>query len=330
MLIMVICLSLYSSADVLFESDESLQLTLSAPFADIHRDRDKTKRYPARLLWGESQEMTVELQVRGNNRLKKSTCRYPPLKVHFKEKVVKGTIFEKQSDLKLVLACKKKYSKYVRMEYLIYKLFAVLSNNNFKVRWLDLTFIENNKERKSPGFFIEQKKRMGKRLGLRQVHKNRVQPEDLNLQAAVIVDIFQFMIGNTDYSNIQAREGADCCHNTKLMQRRTNEQDDYIPIPYDFDNSGIINAQYAVPAASIPIKSVTNRKYRGLCVSNPYVPVAIELVQSRKEEILSLFDNDGFLSKRTKSRAAKYLGKFYAIINSPQRLNSSVIEACRF
>ncbi len=326
---MVLFATVHLSADPLFETDESLKLTFTAPFSEIYRVRDKTKQYPARLLWDESGEMTVKLQVRGNNRLKKSTCTYPPLKVYFNKEDVKGTIFKKQSELKLVVACKKKYSQYVRMEYLIYKLFASLSNNNFKVRWVELTFIDNNKARTSPGFFIEQKKRMGKRLGLTQVHASRVSPENLDQQSAVTVDLFQFMIGNTDYSNFQGRGEKDCCHNTKLMQRNENESGTYIPIPYDFDNSGIINAQYAVPSPAVPIRSVKIRNYRGLCQANAHIPGAIMRVQSKKEEIIILFAGDNLLTKRTKSRVEKYLRKFYAIIDSPTKMNRYITGACR-
>ena len=328
-LTMMLCVSAHISADPLFEADDSLKLTFTAPFSQIYKVRDKTKQYPARLLWDESREIAVGLQVRGNNRLKKSTCRYPPLKVYFNKEDVKGSIFKKQSELKLVVACKKKYSQYVRMEYLIYKLFASLSDNNFKVRWLELTFIDNNKARTSPGFFIEQKKRMGKRLGLTQVHASKVPPENLDPQSAVTVDLFQFMIGNTDYSNFQARGTKDCCHNTKLMQRIENDSGTYIPIPYDFDNSGIINAEYAVPSPSIPISSVTKRNYRGLCQANPHIPDVIMLIQTKKEEILNLFAGDNLLTKRSKSRAKKYLEKFYAIIDSPKKMNSAITEACR-
>ncbi len=276
-LLVILSISPIALAGPLFESEKALALTLSAPFSKISRERDKKKHYPARLLWGDSREIAIELQVRGNNRLKKSTCRYPPLKVHFKKKVVEDSIFSGQSDLKLVVACKKRYSQYVRMEFLIYKMFASLSNNSFKVRWLELTFIDGKRERQSPGFFIEQKKRMGNRLGLTQVHQNRVSMALLDQHSAVIVDLFQFMIGNTDYSNFQASGTKDCCHNIKLMRKTNDDSNSYIPVPYDFDNAGLINAQYAVPSAAVPIRSVKTRIYRGLCRFNPSVPAVAGL-----------------------------------------------------
>jgi hypothetical protein len=326
---MMLWMSAHVSADPLFESDDSLTVTITAPFSEIYKLRDKTVQYPARLSWDGSQEMTVGIQVRGNNRLKKSICKYPPLKVYFKKEDVKGTIFKKQSELKMVVACKKKYSQHVRVEYLVYKLFASLSDNSFKVRWLELSFIDGGKEMTSPGFFIEQKKRMGKRLGLTQVHANKVSPKDLDQQSAVIVDLFQFIIGNTDYSNFQSRGKEDCCHNTKLMQQTEIDSGTYIPVPYDFDSSGIVSAEYAVPSPTVSITSVKMRKYRGLCQANSQLPTALALVQNKKEEILSLFAGDNILTKRTKTRIKKYLEKFYAIVDSPKKLDRSITGACR-
>jgi hypothetical protein len=156
-----------------------------------------------------------------------------------------------------------------------------------------------------------------------------VPPENLDQQSAVIVDLFQFVIGNTDYSNFQSRAGNDCCHNTKLMQQTEVDSGTYIPVPYDFDSSGIVGAEYAVPSPSIPITSVKKRKYRGLCLASAQLPTALALVQNKKEEILSLFAGDNILTERTKSRIKKYLEKFYAIVDSPKKLNRSITGACR-
>ena len=46
----VLIATVHLSADPLFETDESLKLTFTAPFSEIYRARDKTKQYPARLL----------------------------------------------------------------------------------------------------------------------------------------------------------------------------------------------------------------------------------------------------------------------------------------
>jgi len=316
-------------ADPLFESDDTLSLTLSGPFRQIFRDRDKEKRYPSRLQWGDSSELPVNLQVRGHNRLKENTCDYPPLKLHLNKEDTKDTIFKKQTELKLVVACKMSYFDYVRMEYLVYKIYAMLSDSHFKVRWLDITYIEGKKQRQAPGFFIEQKKRMGKRLNLTQVHQNGIGISGLDHQYAANVDLFQFMIGNTDYSNLQARGDADCCHNIKLMAHRDDESANFIPIPYDFDNSGIINADYASPPAFLSIRRVTQRKYRGLCAGNEQLATAASSFQQLESDITALLETDTVLGDRMKKRSLKYLASFYKILNNPKKQERFITNACR-
>jgi len=327
--ILLLILTVSAAADPLFESNEPLRITLTGPFKQVFRERDREKRYPAMMQWGESSELPVSLQVRGHNRLKKDTCSYPPLKLHLDKENTKGSLFRKQSELKMVVACKKSYFDYVRMEYLVYKMYALLSENHFKVRWLDITYIEKGKQRQAPGFFIEQKKRMGKRLGLTQVHKNGIPISQLDLHYAATVDLFQFMIGNTDYSNLQARADADCCHNIKLMARIEDESANYVPVPYDFDNSGIINARYAIPPAFLPISKVTQRKYRGLCAANKQLADSILAFRKLENEITDLVRTDTVLKDRMRKRSLKYLVSFYDILKNPKKQDRIITNACR-
>jgi hypothetical protein len=325
----MLALPLATVADPLFESEETLKITLTGSFKQMSNERDKEKKYPAQLQWRNSSALPVNLQVRGNNRLKKSICNYPPLKVLLSKEDTKETLFHKQTELKMVVACKMGYFDYVRMEYLAYKIYAMLSDSHFKVRWLNVIYREDGKQRQAPGFFIEQKKRMGKRLGLTQVHESVIPISSLDHQYAVTVDLFQFMIGNTDYSNIQARGGSDCCHNIKLMKQVEEDSEKYIPVPYDFDNSGIINAKYASPPALLPIKSVTQRKYRGLCVAGDQLASSITSFQQLENNITALIKTDLILGDRMRKRALKYLASFYNILNNPKKQARFITNACR-
>ncbi len=315
--------------DPLFDSSEELSISISSTFSDIYRQRDKSRRYPAQIQLENELPVDVELQVRGNNRLKKQICDYPPLKVFFKKKNVDNTLFRKQRELKLVVACKRKYAEHVRIEYLVYKAFSLVSDNSFNVRWLDLSFVEGKKIRQSPGFFIEQKKRMGKRLALTQVQQNRISPNRLDPRAAATVDLFQFMIGNTDYSNMKAPASENCCHNIKLMAQKTQPDSAFIPIPYDFDNSGLVNVAYAVPPAVVGTQSVTSRRYRGLCMFSDHLPDIIDTFNTKQSDLIALFLEDPLLQKHHRSKTAKYLAGFFDILNAEKKLDRFVTSACR-
>src|SRR5690606_26257310 len=90
----------------------------------------------------------------------------------------------------------------------------------------------------------------------------------LDTEQASLVAVFEYLIGNTDFSMVHGARDDDCCHNIVPFSR---EGQDYLIIPYDFDFSGLVNAAYASPNPELPIRSVTRRLYRGLCEQNPYL-----------------------------------------------------------
>jgi hypothetical protein len=72
------------------------------------------------------------------------------------------------------------------------------------------------------------------------------------------VALFEFMIGNTDWF-IQNR------HNLEFVVVPGHNL--LVPIPYDFDYSGLVNAPYAVHHTSLELPSVEIRYYQGWCYS---------------------------------------------------------------
>ena len=101
---------------------------------------------------------------------------------------------------------------------------------------------------------------------------------DLEPRTAAIMGLFQYMIGNTDYS-------VPVLHNVELMARDTS----VYPIAYDFDFSGAVNARYATVDPSLSIRRVRDRLYRGYCVpSDAYAP-AFALFKAKRDSIYALY-----------------------------------------
>ena len=64
------------------------------------------------------------------------------------------------------------------------------------------------------------------------------------------------MIGNTDWSVPNQ-------HNCKVLSGMNIEHSDLGTIvPYDFDYSGLVDADYAVPYEGLALESVRERRYR--------------------------------------------------------------------
>ena len=65
---------------------------------------------------------------------------------------------------------------------------------------------------------------------------------DLDADHAALLDHFQFLIGDTDYSVVTSDDPEDCCHNAKLLK---DDNEVLTPIIYDFDSTGFVNPSYA-------------------------------------------------------------------------------------
>lgn len=321
--------------DRLFASNEILEITLTGPLRALARDRAKPPEVrPGQLTYqddqGQTQSFEVSLEPRGNSRRDRDVCTFPPLWIHFDKKAVGGTLFAKQKKLKAVTYCRSpaSFQDYVLKEYLVYRTFNELSDASFRVRLLKISFQEaDSKSAKSKplvryGFFIEHKKRLAKRLDLKVVEPaERISPARLVPEQAAIGEMFQYMVSNTDFSFIAPPEGDNCCHNTVLFEPAgaDAETTPYLPIPYDFDRTGVVSPPNGEPAAELGQRSFKDRVYRGFCRDPAYLEAAIAQTRSSREAIEALFSTQEGLSKKAKDSSLKYLANYYRVIDDPRR-----------
>lgn len=332
-LIFFFCFPLCTVASVagpLFDDDSLVSIQLNGDFSNLLREKDKEKSYPAKLTYSTdtgSLEVPVKLQVRGNSRLEH--CRVPGLRVTFPKSGVEG-LFIDQRKLKLVTQCRQKskqYEQYLLQEYLIYRMYAQLTEYSFKSRLVRVDFQDSGKKSQqwsSFAFFIEDKKRMATRLGATVVEKPRVKRSQLAPNETNLVSVFQYMIGNTDYAMLKGEGEEACCHNMKLLDK----DEGYIPVPYDFDYAGLINTVYAAPAVDLGIKRVTQRLYRGFCGGNGQLPDNLALIRANKSMMYAIIDG-GLVNDRSVKNMHRYLDDFYKIIDNPKRLDKNIAQKCR-
>jgi hypothetical protein len=344
LLFSLIGLAQLACADSFFDADgrEVTHLQITADFTTLRKQRDKSGSYPG-LITMDSLRLPVTISVRGNNRLQRKTCKYPPLRLAFDKGQRKDTVFASHKELKLVVMCRdaRKYADFLRKEFLTYKAYSKLSSNSFQVHWLDVDYISDTAigrddhadtgtpaiVHSAPGFLIEQKKRMAKRTTLKQVPHPDVKAAQLDAYAALIVDLFQYMIGNTDYSLVTSGSDDDCCHNTKLMSHEDSAG--FLPVPYDFDNAGLVDASYAQPTHLVPVQRVTQRYYRGFCLHLTEMDAATAKFTQHREEIIQLFRDDKLLSPRAVRRSVKYLNEFFDLITDEDRRKRAIRNRCR-
>ena len=321
-------------AEGLFDTDAPLNIALESDFYTMTKARDKTLDYPGKLTV-DTTSLPIELSLRGVSRLKPSNCHFPPLRVDFKKSEQKSkTPFAGEGDMKLVVQCKNgaSYLDYLRIEFLIYKLLNTLTPLSYRVRWVEITYSEPGKSDLDvrPGFFVETKKNLAKRNKLKTANEiKKTSHNELNPSQAALLEHFQFLIGNTDYSLVQSVDPNECCHNAKLLRvQDVDAPKPYIPIIYDFDSTGLVNATYTAPATSLGISQVTQRLFRGVCRDPEVMKAARNRLLMQQTELIDLIKNDPLLHRSRKKSAAKYLNRGFDLLASEKKYQWSVVKKC--
>lgn len=314
----------------LFDSEDPLDLTLEADLKPIFKDTDEERTDQPGRLWyldqqGDSVLLDVGLKTRGYYRRLYLDCNVPPLRLNLKKKQVKDTVFDGQDKLKLVTHCKDgstAYQQYTLKEYLIYKIYNLLTENSFRVRLVRMTYVDTA-DRRDPvtkyGFLIEDEDLLAERLGGRILQGGIVHQERTDREQATRLAIFQYMVGNTDWS-------VPGHHNIKLVF--TGPKIPPLSIPYDFDFAGLINASYAKPDPRLRIGSVRERLYRGYCRTEEEFQAAFAPFNAQKDAIYALFRGFEYLEEKAKDRALDYLDGFYETINRPKSVRREFLNTC--
>lgn len=324
-----------TTAQPLFAAEDTLVVRIEAPFRTLMRERSETEQLEGTLTYADSSGtehvLDVKLRTRGIYRRKKDTCEFAPIRVNFSKKQVEGTVFDGQDKLKLVTHCDNgndTYEQYVLKEYLAYKIFNVLTDDSFRARLLHVTYIDSNEDRASQtryAFFIEDNDRLAERIGAEKVEVRQASYTVLEEKQAALVTVFEYLIGNTDFSMIAPDKGKDCCHNVELFSR---EPGVYISIPYDFDFSGIVDAHYAEPHPSLSIRSVVRRRYRGVCSHNDVMEETVAQFRSRKAAISQLPSTIDGMNDAVRRKAENYIGEFYEDIADAEAVEDNLVTEC--
>ncbi len=319
-----------SNFDPLFRDHEPLELRFAANFEGLRGDRDdeNDERDGVMAILSEdgSVDFPVELRTRGRFRLQSRTCRFPPLRLDVPRKRMEGTAFENQDKLKLVTHCREddRYEQNTLKEYLVYRLYNLLTDHSFQVRLARIAYVDTSGEDDTVerwGFLIESEEALAERLSAEVVEDrpNGVHPNLIAPEVAGRVDLFQFMVGNTDYSIYSQ-------HNVvNFAPQGAN----LIPVPYDFDWTGFVDAPYARPDPSLDIRNVRQRVYRGLCRPGLDYAALFADFESRRAAMATVIRELEPLDDGERSDALDFLDGFWETIGNEGRASRAIERACR-
>ncbi len=318
----------------LFENAEPITMTIVAPMRELIRKRQGKPGYEALLQFedaaGNRREMAIGLAPRGNSRLE--VCDYPPLRITIDPQQAVGTVFEHQRRLKMVTKCRRNRpaADWLLLEYGIYLAYNVITDFSYRARRLEVTFRDTTSdrwERVQTAFLIEPTGEAAERLQRQVIRPPNVSANQFNRVEMAHNALFQYLIANTDFAVKRGPVSEGCCHNGRLLAP-AGVRKDWIVLPYDFDQAGVINTEYALPDSRFRIRGVSTRLYRGFCWHNDELPESIALFNERRDEIVAALLTDG-LSNSKARRVLKYIDRFYNTVNDPQELQKQLIDKCR-
>ncbi len=319
----------------LFVNQSTLSVRIEGPLSTFAKERSETEYLDGKFSYtddaGVEHVLDMKFRARGHFRRQKKTCRFPPMRLNFKKKQLDGTEFAGQNILKLVSPCNqssKKYEQYVLKEYLAYKILQLHTPYSFRVRLLKISFVDTkyeNRVTEKYGFFIEHKNQISERLDVNIADFVNTRHSKLVHEHASIAALFHYLIGNTDFSLIRGTLDGTCCHNGILV---SSDSDKFIPVPYDFDFSGLVNAVYAGPNKKFRLRNVTQRLYRGHCSVNPELANTIALFQDKQEAVIDLIDQQIGMTDGTRRKARNYLLQFYGELSKSAKIEAKFSRAC--
>jgi len=315
----------------LFRSQEILPIKLNYSNKDVKRNTNDSTFIKTDLSYkqkdGTWKAFEVDLRARGYFR--RRTCYFQQIKIEIKKSVAKETLFKGNKKLKLVLPCLKRdgMNDDLVKEFMAYKLYEIITPYHLETRMVSVDFTETRGkktiEHKLKGFLIEDDKKLAKRFN-GKVYKGVMHPLGQDPITSVQSAFFQYMIGNTDFSTAYQ-------HNQKLIYVDKK----MIPIPYDFDMCGLVDASYAVVSLiqkeEFPITEVTERIYRGFKRDVSFFRQVRNEYINNKAQFFEIIDNfeDDFDNPKEFSTARKYIAKFFVIIESNSEFRNKIISAGR-
>lgn len=313
---------IHSIFDDFYQPEKVLEITLQFDCKEFIRTKQKQEEHPATITYQRSNGDTIKraIKILSRGRLRLEICGFPPVKLDFDKKELEAEgLLSEIDEVKLVTHCynTSRNDQLVMKEYLAYQLYNIIDTNSYRVQLLNVRYVDADGElyAENKAFMIEPTDAMAVRLGCRESEKRIQNEAELNANAYANLLLFEYMIGNVDWD-------ISSLHNVKLI--RTLTGGGYIPVPYDFDFSGLVSAPYAAPQDRVNQKFVGERILMGKFLSEASFQASLQHFLAAKQQILETCAQSSYLDDREQEKITRYLNTFFKRIEqrkmSPDKL----------
>ena len=315
----------------LFEDDTILDITLQFDLTTYIKTKPKEEYLKGKITFhpGMTDSITRDIRIRTRGVFRNMWCFYAPLELNLNNADFGYSDLDSIGKIKLVPQCTStsESEKYVLIEYLIYKMYSVMTDTSFRVRLLNINYIDSE-NRRNPmtqyGFLIEPLKMLNARTNSVEVVSRGVTQKSIYPGVMDRVAIFNYMVGNYDWA-VPNR------HNIKVIRPLTFDNLNLaVAVPYDFDWTGLVNASYAIPDDKITgTTTVRERIFLGICRSREDYRKELEQFLEKKDEFYRLINEFPYLNEKQKRDMIYYLDEFYELCSGRQRILEVFLNSCK-
>ncbi len=306
------------------QSGEVLEMKLVTDLKRLDKERAEEPYLPALLSvhLNDLGVVKMEVKIKARGKTRKELCDLPPVKLNFPKDMINLMGMDMRYDkVKVVLTCRsrKNYPAYLFREHLAYLIYNhIAPERSLRVQLVRFQLVDLDHPRQSEtlyGFLVEDEDEMADRLDASITNSIPRTPNPVDPRHYFRFALFQYMIGNTDWSLSNS-------HNVQILQPKGEEQ--IVLVPYDFDYSGIVNADYAVPHRSIPIEAVTERYYKGNVVSKDILQEELHYFALMEPTIRQLVEQYPYLEPEDRSAMWGFLSGFFELLKNEEAMRKSL------
>jgi hypothetical protein len=296
----------------LFGSNSLLEATMRFDLSSYLRKNLNGSALDAYLTFNfsETDSLREKIKVKARGSSRYENCGFPPMEVNFKNPIRAFADSLSVNKVKFVTHCQAGNSSnvYVLKEFLVYKLFNILTDTSYRVRLASITYVDSNNKRKPLiqfGFFIEPDAVLAKRLSLVQNKTRNLTQRNIEDKTIDRITIFNYMIANWDW-NIPNLQNV-----TLLKSRGLGNSSLQVAVPYDFDLSGFVNVNYQLLPPEYGIESSRDRIFLGICRSTEEYQYDFNYFLNRKAELYKTINDFPYLNQRDKKDVTNFLNQFF-------------------
>lgn len=305
----------------LFGSDDLLELTLRLNITKYMKKNTKEPTQDAVLTFhfNDKDSLNKNVKVKYRGRFRFDNCGFPPMEISFKNHIHAYSDTDKIKKIKLVPHCDAGTlsDEYVLREYMVYKLFNIISDTSYKVRLLRINYTDTEKKKKTItqyGIFIEPDKILSQRIRANELDVNKLTQRYIRPDIMDKVSIFNYMVANWDW-NIPNLQNV-----TVFKPYFDASPGSGIVVPYDFDMSGVVSPDYEVLPEEYGLRTSRDRIFLGMCRTREVFKKDLQFFLSKKDEMYKTINDFPYLNLRAKKDIISLLNTFYSQLDDERSM----------